>query len=151
MEHPSRTWVKRAPHEYHPWFVRSMILQPEMASQGMFERAFRWALPWSVSSYPGLRRGILAILSNGWTYSAIVHWRHDRARVPILAVSRLRDYIAGRCEVGMSLVSEMDKYIAEFERKPGGFTVVKDRDGDGSTRDARNRVGKRKSKTPTQP
>jgi len=121
-----------------------MLLQPEMASQGMFERAFRWALPWSVSSYPGLRRGILSILSNGWTYSAIVHWRHDRARVPTLAATRIRDYIAGRCEQGLALVAELDKYIAEFERKPSGFVMVKDRDGDGTTRDARNRVGRSK-------
>ncbi len=130
---------------------RSLTATTKPASNNLCDHAWRWILPWSIDNYPGLRRGILEVLGNAWTWSAVRHWRSARRRMPVLAAQRFRDYIAGRCEQGMALVTELDKYIAEFERKPAGWQVVKDRDGDGSTRDGRNRVGKRKVKPHTQP
>ncbi len=142
----------RARRKYHPSQHRT-IAPPSLLGRGgsLGDRVTRWILPWTLRQYPGFKSGISELLGYYWSWSAIRDWRTGRHNMPKMAAQRFRDYIAGRCEQGLALVAELDKYIAEFERKPAGWQLVKDRDGDGTTRDARNRVGKRKKSPPIQP
>ncbi len=151
MELHTRETQARAWPKYTRQRERSLAATAKLVSDDIGHRASIWVLPWSIDNYPGIRRGILELLGNAWTWSAARHWRSGRRRMPVLAAQRFRDYIAGRCEQGLALVAELDKYIADFEVKPSGFVMVKDRDGDGTTRDARNRVGKRKKSPHIQP
>lgn len=81
-----------------------------------FRLACNWIAPWSVFSYPGHVRIILAVLGRSITDSAVGRWKRDDPGAPVWAATAIRDYIRHRCEVGLGLVDHLNAYIDERER-----------------------------------
>jgi hypothetical protein len=85
-----------------------------------------WLYPWSVSTYPGMHRGILAIFSRPYTWQGVRHWLRENARLPAQASLDLRDAIKARVDPGLVLIAELEahaaKMEAELKRVPPGLS-----------------------------
>lgn len=80
-----------------------------------FRLACEWCLPWTVFSYPGHERGLLAILGRILARRSVQMWK-QKNNPPVWAATAIRDYIRHRCEVGLGLVDQLNAYIDERER-----------------------------------
>jgi hypothetical protein len=80
------------------------------------DRVLTWLFPWTVETYPGQHRGMLAVLGNRVGWDTVRHWLHDRRPIPGWARAVLADYIEARCRAGLDLAAELR---AEPERKAG--------------------------------
>ena len=65
-------------HNHIKRHVRTFAPPPLTGRNTLVERAVRWILPWTVRNYPGVRRGMVQLLGNHVTYSAIIGWRTGR-------------------------------------------------------------------------
>lgn len=75
-----------------------------------FQLACEWIAPWSVFSYPGHMRMILAILGDSVTWSSVANWKRERANPGVWAVRALQAYIRSRCAVGLRLADALEPY-----------------------------------------
>lgn len=123
--------------------ARTLAPPPLTARDTLAERAIRWILPWTVRSYPGLRRGIVELLGHRVTFSAVRGWRTERRTMPATMAELMADFIESRSRAGLALVDELRAYAATHRAKPQtglGWQVVRERDGVGSIpRDGRGR------------
>lgn len=83
---------------------------------GPFSHALEWLFPWSLGSYPGHARSVLAILPQRVTWGAIEHWKAGRRFPAAWACEALAAYITSRCEVGLALAAEL-RVLAEQSRE----------------------------------
>jgi hypothetical protein len=80
------------------------------------ERVARWLLPWTVRTYPGVRRGLVELLGRRVTYSAIKGWRSGRRPLPASAATVMAVSIRARCLAGLALVADLEQYAQHRER-----------------------------------
>lgn len=129
--------------EYDPlWYRRTLAPAPITTRGTLPERSLRWILPWTIKSYPGIRRGILELLGRRWGWSAIRGWRSGRRKFNPIAAEIMAYHIEASCKAGLALVDELRAYALAEQSKPRrniGWAEVRDRDGVIS--DARNRTG----------
>ena len=134
-------WVKYS--RIHP---RTLSPPPRVVKPELFERATQWILPWTIMSYPGYHKGIVAILGCRWKWGAIRMWCRRGINPNPDACLILADYIERRCEAGLALVAQLREHVASRPpRKPQGLQVVRDRDGSGIERDGRGRGARPKT------
>lgn len=129
------------PHFHPSWYTRSVI-PPKLTvySDNLLTRGYHWLLPWTVRTYPGLRKGVESLLGVSW--KAIVLWRSGKASFPPARALMLAEAIEGRCRSGLALVEELRAYAAVTPgrgQKSTGFCVVDAVTG----RDKRHRKGNR--------
>jgi hypothetical protein len=79
-------------------------------------RVVAWLFPWTVTTYPGVYRGVLGVLGNRVGWGTVRHWLHDRRPIPPWARAVLADYLRSRAAVALELAAELE---AEPERKAG--------------------------------
>jgi hypothetical protein len=95
----------------------------------LWRRACEWCLPWSVFSYPGHGRGILAIIGRAVTPQTIHNWnRNDRP--PAWAARAMLEHISRRIEAGQQIADALTFYIDVREcevRYPGMLPRPADR------------------------
>ena len=125
--------------EHTALYTRSYQAPIVTRSQTVVARSLAWLLPWTVWSYPGLRKGILEVL--GWrvAWQTVACWRRGERATPIWACRVISGHIRARCEKGLALADELDATVTageiSFPRRIG-FCVV---DEDGLNK--RNHVG----------
>jgi hypothetical protein len=61
-----------------------------------FERAAQAALPWTLRTFPGLHKGLVAIFADRVDYQTIAHWRSGRREPPDWAREVVADYLRSR-------------------------------------------------------
>lgn len=96
------------------------------ARTDLISLAVRWILPWSLGTYPGHQRGILAILARPITWKAIEHWKAGRRRPAAWACRALQSYIRTRCEVGLRLADELENLAVEGDRLDALYRLHRD-------------------------
>lgn len=74
----------------------------------LFSRACDYALPWTLATYPGHTKGVLAILGRPITWSAVGHWKRGKRQPPEWACRVMAEYIRRQCEVGLALATELE-------------------------------------------
>jgi hypothetical protein len=70
-------------------------------------RAVAWCFPWSRDGYPGRMRGVLSLLGQSLTWTAVQNWRAGRRPLPAWAARGLADHIEARARPGLMLVAEL--------------------------------------------
>lgn len=121
----AETPAERAQRKHRSFLRRSLAGTPITSSDGLFERACRWVLPWTIRTYPGLLRGIEQLLGGRAEQGAISGWRYDRRNMPDWAAAALADYLEARAAAALELVAELRAYHAPGRGgRRTGFTVV---------------------------
>lgn len=122
QQQPRRSyWVGHRTHRA----LSHRTLAPPLRSNcnTLAERAGNWIVPWSRLTFPGFRRGLLELLGNRVTYSALKGWRSGRRTMPDWAREAWADHIEARCRAGLALVAEL-RGEPKRRRKPSGWQVV---------------------------
>ena len=88
--------------------VRSLVSGTWSEYQSAFEGALLAALPWTVWTYPGLRKGIIAILGKRASYGSIQHWRSGRRDPPEWACRLLADYLRSRAAAMLEAADQVE-------------------------------------------
>ena len=99
------------------------------------ERALDFLFPWRKSSYPGRRKGFLALLPRSYTWGAVQHWMRGRAPMPADVSLSLADHLTKRAEAAFAIADGLrasaDRQASE--QRANGFCSVgadgKDRRG----------------------
>jgi hypothetical protein len=93
-------------------------------------RAINWCYPWTVQTYPGRERGVLALLGQSVTWAAVQHWRNGRRPLPSWAATALAVHIEARLESGKELVAELRELAKVVKpRKRRGWEVTDEQTG----------------------
>lgn len=104
-------------------------------------QAMSWLLPWSVSDYPGIGRGITQMLGNSAPVGTVWHWRYGTRTMPQWARDILAACIRQRLEAGHAVLAALEADWVP-ERRHTGVCSVDPVTG----RDGRNRTGQRRAK-----
>lgn len=75
--------------------------------------AIECLFPWSIGSYPGHRRAVLAILPRPVTWGAVQHWKTGRKRMPVWACEALADYLERRAAADLALAGRLREAARE--------------------------------------
>ena len=125
---PGRAVAARGASGQASWYRRTAVA-PIMSHHGtMFERVARFFFPHTVRNYPGLQRGLLAMVGRPVTWNAVQHWRADRRRLPVDVAEAFRAAALAKIASATSIVAELDAYIAaerKVERRRQGICAVK--------------------------
>lgn len=95
---------------------RFVVEHASLHASKLGSRVTFWLFPWSVETYPGIVRGVLAVLGRRITWRTVQHWQAETRPIPSWARAVLADYIEARCRAGLELVAELR---VEPERKAG--------------------------------
>lgn len=87
---------------------RSLVSGTWSEYASAFEGALLAALPWTVWTYPGLRKGIIAILGKRASYGSIQHWRSGRRDPPEWACRLLADYLRSRAAAMLEAADQVE-------------------------------------------
>ncbi len=79
-----------------------------------------WLFPWTVETYPGQHRGVLAVLGRRVTWDTVRHWLHDRRPIPPWARAVLADYIEARARAGLELAAELRALPVRPDKRRSG-------------------------------
>lgn len=104
-EGETRRTGARSPQN-HVWLARRRrgtftAISRKSPTAGVFGRVVGALWPWSAADYPGIRRGMLALLAGRVRVPGLRHWMADRRRAPLWA--------------WQLLCSALDRRIAELE------------------------------------
>ena len=97
-------------HNHIKRHVRTLAPPPLTGRNTLVERAVRRILPWTVRNYPGVRRGMVQLLGNHVTYSAIKGWRTGRRHMSAAYVEVFAHSIRSRAERGLALAQELEQW-----------------------------------------
>ena len=109
----------------HPWRGRTKYLKPTKRTLApapltgrdtLIERVARSLLPWTIHTYPGVRRGLVELLGRRVTYSAIKGWRSGRRPLPAWAALLMAKSIRIRCSAANELAAELELWAQNRER-----------------------------------
>ena len=104
--------------------LRSLVSGTWSEYASAFEGALLAALPWTVWTYPGLRKGIIAILGKRASYGSIQHWRSGRRDPPQWACDLLADYLRGRAAAMLAAADEVQA-VGQGERRGVAATAAR--------------------------
>jgi hypothetical protein len=93
--------------------IRTFAPPPLTERQTLGELVVRWFLPWTVRTYPGVRRGMVELLRGRVTYSAIKGWRVGRRPMPAWVAQVFADTIRARCRAGAELATELEEWAQQ--------------------------------------
>jgi hypothetical protein len=99
--------------------VRSVRAPATDRARNLAWRACDWCLPWTLATYPGHSKGVLAILGRPVTWSLVGKWKSGTKPVPAWASRALAEWIDRRCEVGRALSAELREAAEEHDRREG--------------------------------
>ena len=85
-----------------------------------FARAADAALPWTLRTYPGFRKGVVAIFGGRASWDTIAHWRSGRRDPPDWAREVIADYLRGRAAAMLEAADALN----EVARRREGRTVA---------------------------
>lgn len=95
---------------------RILVRKPVERLPTPFQLACEWCAPWSVQTYPGHTRLMLALFARSITDRAIQHWKAGRACPPVWATRTVQAYIRSRCATGLRLAENLEPYIEAREK-----------------------------------
>lgn len=104
----------------------SIIPQSGKQWPTIWGKAMQWLLPWPQEGYPGVKAGVVELLSGRASWAAFKHWRAGRHAGPEWFSSQLADMIEGRCRTGLAIVQELRNYRKPEVRLTGAMAVQAD-------------------------
>jgi hypothetical protein len=125
---------RNEPSSHRAFYSRSYAPLHKVRSESLFQRAIAHLLPWTIFSYPGIKRGSLAIFRDKAPYETTRHWRKGTRNPPQWAIDTLADQIEARSLAGLAIVAEL-RALEPKKHRPSGFTFVDPETG----KDKRNR------------
>lgn len=84
------------------------------------DRVLMCLFPWTVETYPGQHRGVLAVLGRRVTWDTVRHWLHDRRPIPPWARAVLADYLEARGRVALELAAELRALPVRPDKRRAG-------------------------------
>jgi hypothetical protein len=117
-------------HVNHVRALRRIGVRPTSPPNStLARRVASWLFPWTVHTYPGLNRGILAVLTRSITVRAIEQWREGKRPLPLWAAQDLRAHIRQIITQGELLIAEIDEMeradAKRIKRIDRGFCVTR--------------------------
>lgn len=123
---PARRAYEKVPRKY----PRSVAPIHNVSGRTVTDRAVLWLLPWKITGYPGIAKGIRELTGIAW--STLKGYRTGRRPIPGRVARIFSDIIRSRCEAGLAICAELDAIEANYvsgRAKPQGWQIVRDRDG----------------------
>jgi hypothetical protein len=112
--------AKQKARKRHPY--------PEYATSSatLWDRVCVYLYPWTVWTYPGRLRGVLALLGHRVTRQATQNWRKNN-RPSVWAAREMAAHLEERSRIGLELASELRAYIQARESEPSrvGWALTK--------------------------
>jgi hypothetical protein len=107
--------IHRRAKKHHTKRSRHISLVPPSNNNATLAgAAIAHICPFTKLDFPGLRRGILALLGRSISWQATQHWRSGRTRLPPWAAERFATEIERRCREGEAIASELREYIRDW-------------------------------------
>ena len=92
-----------------PRVNRRSLVAPNLSQYATpFERAAQAALPWTLRTFPGLYKGLVAIFAGRVDYQTIAHWRSGRRVPPSWACQVIADYLRGRARAMLDAADTLE-------------------------------------------
>lgn len=114
--------LSEIPYEPPPDLSLLRVRAASVGNAALCEQAIRWLMPWTLSTFPGLRKGILSILPGVYTWQAVQHWRRGRRHLPAHVAEAMAEMIGARCRAGQSLEAELRAHAAAQRALPRPVT-----------------------------
>ena len=95
-----------------------MVIRSYQDKPSLADKAVTWLVPWDHWSFPGFRRGILAILGRSITWASVDNWRTCRKPMAPWAARVFSEAIRTRAMIGLQIADDLDAYAAEREAIP---------------------------------
>ena len=91
-------------------YVSKRSLVPARLSKYVtaFARAADAALPWTLRTYPGFRKGVVAMFGGRASWDTIAHWRSGRREPPDWACQVIADYLRGRARAMLDAADALE-------------------------------------------
>lgn len=99
---------------------RFVVSQSSVHATTLASRVTACLFPWSVETYPGIKRGVLAVLGNRVTWRVVQFWQAEGRPIPPWARAILADYLRSRAAVALELAAELDALPVRPDKRRAG-------------------------------